>query len=140
MKNVLNFLLQVTAFADVHNLTIPEAFEQDGGNYMVKAVNKAGEAKCYAKLLIKPPQQPATEVTIRKAVETRRGAPDISHAPPEFVKLFQDKVARPGDAVTLECVITGSPKPKVRSSFYCHVCFILTTCKLYKRNKAHPNS
>ena len=114
MISISTYLLQVTAFADVHNLTIPEAFEQDGGNYMVKAVNKAGEAKCYAKLLVKPAQQPATEVTIRKSVDNRRGAPPgVGHAPPEFVKLFQDKVARPGDAVTLECVITGSPKPKV---------------------------
>ena len=48
---------QVTAFADVHNLTIPECFVEDGGNYMVKATNKAGEAKCYAKLTIRPPPQ-----------------------------------------------------------------------------------
>ena len=47
----------MTAFADVHNLTIPECFVEDGGNYMVKATNKAGEAKCYAKLTIRPPPQ-----------------------------------------------------------------------------------
>lgn len=80
---------------------------------MVKALNKAGEAKCYAKLLVKPVPQPATEVTIRKTVETRRGVSDITHAPPEFIRLFQDKVARPGDAITFDCLITGSPKPKV---------------------------
>ena len=103
----------MTAFADVHNLTIPEAYEQDGGNYMVKAVNKAGEAKCYAKLVVKPAQQPATELMIRKAAEPRRAPGDSMHSPPEFIRLFQDKVARPGEAVTFDCLITGSPKPKV---------------------------
>ena len=107
----------MTAFADVHNLTIPEAFEQDGGKYMVKAANKAGEAKCYAKLVVKPAQQPATEQMLRKAVEPRRAPADLTHSPPEFIRLFQDKVSRPGDAVTFDCLITGAPKPKVELMF-----------------------
>lgn len=100
---------QVTAFADVHNLTIPEVFVEDGGNYMVKATNKVGEAKCYAKLTVKPiaPQE------VMKSVEMRRTTTEITHSPPEFLRLFQDKVVRPGDSVTLDCVIVGSPKPKV---------------------------
>lgn len=105
------FNFQVTAFADVHNLTIPEVFVEDGGNYMVKATNKVGEAKCYAKLTVKPtaPQE------VMKSVEMRRTTTEITHSPPEFMRLFQDKVVRPGDSVTLDCVIVGSPKPKVGS-------------------------
>ena len=99
----------MTAFADVHNLTIPEVFVEDGGNYMVKATNKVGEAKCYAKLSVRPtaPQE------LMKTTETRKTTTEITHSPPEFLRLFQDKVVRPGDSVTLDCVIVGSPKPKV---------------------------
>lgn len=99
----------MTSFADVHNLTIPEVFAEDGGNYMVKATNKAGEAKCYAKLTIKVlPQQ-----EVMRSTEVRRTKTEVTHSPPEFLKLFQDKVVQPGDSVTLDCVIVGSPKPKV---------------------------
>ena len=38
----------------LHSLTIPEVFKEDAGNYMVKAVNAAGEAKCYATMIIRP--------------------------------------------------------------------------------------
>lgn len=105
----------MTAFADVHNLTIPEVFVEDGGNYMVKATNKVGEAKCYAKLSVRP----APPQEVMKTVETRRTTTEITHSPPEFLRLFQDKVVRPGDSVTLDCVIVGSPKPKV---FTVNVC------------------
>ena len=96
---------------DVHNLSIPEVFVEDGGNYMVKATNKAGEAKCYSKLVVKP-AVPSDE-TMTKTIEVRRTMTEMQHSPPECLKLFQDKVVRPGDSVTFECVIVGSPKPKV---------------------------
>ena len=102
----------MTAFADVHNLTIPEVFVEDGGHYMVKATNKAGEAKCYSKLSVRP-ALPVDEAMMTKTVETRRTLAEMTHSPPEFVRLFQDKVVRPGDSLTMDCVITGSPKPKV---------------------------
>lgn len=40
------------------SLTIPEVFSEDAGKYVVKATNKAGEAKCYALLIVKPAPQP----------------------------------------------------------------------------------
>ncbi|XP_060064415.1 titin-like, partial [Ylistrum balloti] len=113
---------QVTAFADVHNLTIPETFEEDTGNYMVRATNLAGEAKCYAKLSVKAPTQPIQEaevMRIRRVVETKESnmivkrEDGLEQSPPEFQKLFQDMTVNAGDNVTFECVITGSPKPKV---------------------------
>ena len=101
-------MLQITAFADVHSLTIPEVFEEDSGSYMVRAVNTAGQATCLARLTVTPTPEETME---------RRQAPRRQHIapqPPEFTKLFQDQTAKPGDTVTFECVITGSPKPKVR--------------------------
>jgi len=35
-------------------LTIPSVHKDDAGNYMVKANNDAGQAKCYATLIVKP--------------------------------------------------------------------------------------
>ena len=80
---------------------------------MVKATNKVGEAKCYAKLTVRP-APPSQEL---KSVEVRRTTTEVKHSPPEFLKLFQDKVVRAGDKVTLDCIIVGSPKPKVSLKF-----------------------
>ncbi|ESO99783.1 hypothetical protein LOTGIDRAFT_141582, partial [Lottia gigantea] len=93
---------QITAFADVHSLTIPEAFEEDTGVYSVRAVNVAGEAKCQAKLSVKsPPEQPVIKRQVKML-------------PPEFKTLFTDRAVAEGQPVTFECTITGSPRPKVR--------------------------
>lgn len=98
---------QITAFADVHSLTIPEVFEEDSGSYMVRAFNSAGEATCLARLTV----QPVPEEIMQQRIVPRRQ--QIPQRPPEFTRLFQDLNAKPGDSVTFECVITGSPKPKV---------------------------
>ncbi|XP_012936768.1 uncharacterized protein LOC101859779, partial [Aplysia californica] len=103
---------QITAFADVHSLTIPEVFDEDSGDYKVKAVNPAGEATCVAHLTVAP--VPEEESMQRKRVARGEAMP---HTPPEFRKLFQDTSAQPGDSVTLECSVTGSPKPKVSWQF-----------------------
>ncbi len=42
---------------ELHSLVIPEVFKEDGGNFMVRATNIAGEAKCYASLSIKAGQE-----------------------------------------------------------------------------------
>ncbi|KAK3083136.1 hypothetical protein FSP39_014900 [Pinctada imbricata] len=112
---------EVTAFADVHNLTIPEAFEEDSGTYMVKAVNMVGEAKCYAKLSVKSIPEPmeAEEVMrMKRVVETKESKVLVQRdvheqSPPEFQRLFQDKAVNAGEPVTFDCTITGTPKPKV---------------------------
>jgi len=62
---------------------------------------------------------------VMKTVETRRTTTEVTHSPPEFLKLFQDKEVRPGDAVTLECTIVGSPKPKVSNKFLLYYKLIL---------------
>ncbi|CAG5126015.1 unnamed protein product [Candidula unifasciata] len=97
---------QITAFADVHSLTIPEVFDEDSGSYTVKAANRAGEASCVAKLTVETPPEETME---KKKVSRREQVPQ---SPPEFGRLFHDVTAKPGDSVTFECTVTGSPKPK----------------------------
>ena len=106
----------------MHLLTIPEAFAEDNGTFMVKAANPAGEAKCYAKIVIKDEKIPGVEqvTRVRRTVErvtkvTR--TEEIKQAPPEFTKLFQDLTVKEGEPVMLECIITGTPKPKVSYQF-----------------------
>eukprot|EP00106_Octopus_bimaculoides_P016754 XP_014784196.1 PREDICTED: titin-like isoform X3 [Octopus bimaculoides] len=103
---------------DVHSLIIPETFGEDSGTFMVKAVNPAGEAKCYGKLLVKSEKQPGMEqlTMVRRTVEkvtTVTRTEEIKQSPPEFTKLFQDVTVKQGEPVMLECIITGTPKPKV---------------------------
>lgn len=125
LRQTYVFWLQITAFADVHNLTIPEAFEEDSGTYMVRAINLAGEAKCYCKLTVKTVSEPMEQeevMRMKRVVETREmkvkvGREEVEHSPPEFQRLFQDLSVNAGDSVTLECSITGAPKPKV--AYFC---------------------
>ncbi len=37
----------------MYSLTIPEVFKEDAGNFVVKATNPAGEAKCYCSLVVR---------------------------------------------------------------------------------------
>lgn len=102
-------------------MTIPEAFEEDSGTYMVRAMNLAGEAKCYCKLTVKSVSEPMEQeevMRMKRVVETKETnvnvrREDVEHSPPEFQRLFQDLSVNAGDSVTLECSITGAPKPKV---------------------------
>lgn len=93
---------------------IPEVFREDGGNYMVKAINNAGEAKCYATLVIR--QSTEKHMMKTRLVESSHSVvtEHISgHTPPEFRKLFNDMRVRPGDSCKLQVGITGTPRPKV---------------------------
>lgn len=112
------FFFQTVCNGDVHSLIIPETFGEDSGTFMVKAVNPAGEAKCYGKLLVKSEKQPGMEqlTMVRRTVEkatTVTRTEEIKQSPPEFTKLFQDVSVKQGEPVMLECIITGTPKPKV---------------------------
>ena len=50
IKNMRFF--QITADGEQHTLTIPEVFSDDMGVYQARAINPAGEAKCYAQLTV----------------------------------------------------------------------------------------
>lgn len=51
--NIFMPTLQITSERELCSLVIPEVFKEDAGNFMVKATNQAGTAKCYASLIVK---------------------------------------------------------------------------------------
>ena len=112
-----SFFSQITAFADVHSLTIPEVFEEDTGNYAVRAVNRAGEASCAARLSVEPEEVPQDKMD-KEQVQRREARPFFQReqpktSPPEMKRRFQDVSTILGECVTFECEVTGTPKPKV---------------------------
>ena len=40
------------------------------------------------------------------------------HVPPEFTKIFRDMRVRPGEACTMELVVSGYPKPTVSADCF----------------------
>ena len=95
---------------------------------MVRAINMAGEAKCYCKLTVKSVSEPMEQeemMRMKRVVETKETQvkvrrDNLEQSPPEFQRLFQDLSVNAGDSVTLECSITGAPKPKVRVHSFPH--------------------
>ncbi len=52
-SEVESLFVQITQERELYSLMIPEVFKEDAGNFVVKATNAAGEAKCYASLNVK---------------------------------------------------------------------------------------
>lgn len=101
-------------------MTIPEVFKEDAGNYVVRATNAAGAAKCYASLIIK--QSSDKQVMKTRMVEASHSCSlrtplPTGYSPPEFIKLFGDTRVRPGQPCDLEVIVGGHPTPKVRWLF-----------------------
>ncbi|CAH1789041.1 unnamed protein product, partial [Owenia fusiformis] len=109
---------QISADGEVHSLVIPTAQPADAGCYQVKAINAAGEAKCYCGLFVNQPgkmEKTLTERITKTTSITRTMQQTVipGQSPPEFKALFRDMRVGAGESVTFECIITGSPKPKV---------------------------
>lgn len=104
----------ISAEKELHVLTIPEAFKEDTGNYVVRAKNIAGEAKCYATLSVKTVGD--KHVVKTRVVEASHTVPTSTipgHKPPEFQKLFHDLRAKLGKPCHFEVIVTGTPRPSV---------------------------
>jgi uncharacterized cupredoxin-like copper-binding protein len=113
-------MLQLTSSRELYSLTIPEVFAEDAGNYMVKAVNAAGEAKCYATLTVKgASDKHMMKTRLVETSHTQRSGSAVGHEAPQFIRLFKDMRVRPGEPCRLEVVITGSPRPSVSQT--CHL-------------------
>ena len=95
-------------------MTIPEVFKEDAGNYMVRATNAAGTAKCYASLIIKQSaDKHMMKTRLVEASHSTQKTVIAGHVPPEFSKLFKDTRVRPGEPCTMEVIVSGYPKPQV---------------------------
>ena len=110
------FWLQITSDKELQILTIPVLHKHDAGNYMIKATNNAGIAKCYATLMVKQKSE-SHGMKMRLVESSHSVQTDMpvqpGHVPPEIVKSFHDIHLRPGQPCTMEVVISGHPKPKV---------------------------
>lgn len=82
----------------VCTLQLPELLPSDGGIYVCKATNSAGDSSTSATVHVK---------VIEKPVITETGNP------PCVTKPLTGLVVKDGDAVSLSCEITGMPKPSI---------------------------
>ena len=106
---------------ELHSLTIPEVFKEDSGNFMCRAVNMAGEAKCYASLVVKPAMD-AHVVKTRLIEEAHTvvkvpTAVGITHQGPDFKTVFSDLRVKAGEPCKFDVTIHGNPRPRVRWLF-----------------------
>uniref|UniRef100_A0A336MAK9 CSON008164 protein n=1 Tax=Culicoides sonorensis TaxID=179676 RepID=A0A336MAK9_CULSO len=94
----------------VVRLKIEDARLDDKGVYTVKATNSAGEAKCFAHLIVKPIVNAAETQTDTEPVEEK-----MVH--PSFKELFADITVPEGGSAKFECIVMGRPTPKVKWLF-----------------------
>lgn len=82
----------------------------DKGQYTVRAINKAGEAKCFSHVIVKAistfdasAKSSTNEVHFEEKLEK-----------PTFVETFSPDVSvTRGESVKFECIVVGKPNPKV---------------------------
>lgn len=93
-------------------LCIHSALAVDKGQYTVKAVNIAGEAKCFSHVIVKAMStfdasgKPSTDPVLHQF--------DEKFKKPEFVETFSSEAnAYGGATVKFECIVAGKPNPKV---------------------------
>ncbi|KAJ8980936.1 hypothetical protein NQ317_000946 [Molorchus minor] len=86
-------------------LEIVSVRPEDKGVYTVKATNSAGEAKCFAQLIVKGGKP--LETIIHEEVKLA----------PEFKEVFHDRTAFEDTPTKFECIATGKPKPKIKWLF-----------------------
>lgn len=84
------------------SLVIQEALPEDAGEYKVVAINSAGEASSKCVLNVTPQEEP------------KPTKEDDKNVAPKFSKLLTDVLVSEGEKVTLECCVTGEPKPEVK--------------------------
>lgn len=99
-----------TATLHIHN-----ALPIDKGQYTVRAINKAGEAKCFSHVIVK---------AISKFDTAAKSSIDEVHfeeklEKPIFIETFSEKVnIFTGESIKFECIVVGKPTPKVNIYFY----------------------
>lgn len=86
-------------------LEIEQVRPEDKGVYTVKASNSAGEAKCFAQLIVKA----------LKPVETVKH--EEQKLAPDFKETFSDRIAFEDTNIKFECIVTGKPTPKAKWLF-----------------------
>jgi len=86
-------------------LKISSTIPKDKGNYVAKAINIHGEAKAFARLVVKSLGDfKRNEEFIQMEERLIR---------PTFKEIFQDRKIVKGVSTKFECIVIGKPSPKV---------------------------
>ncbi|RLU22075.1 hypothetical protein DMN91_006455 [Ooceraea biroi] len=90
-------------------LKISSAIPEDKGNYVAKAVNVHGEAKAFARLVV------------RSLGDFKRNEEFVQMEEklirPTFKETFENRKVREGISTKFECIVTGKPSPKIQWLF-----------------------
>lgn len=81
----------------------------DKGQYTVRAINKAGEAKCFSHVIVKAISTFDTAVKL----STNEIHFEEKLERPAFTETFSDANLFTGESVKFECIVIGKPTPKV---------------------------
>ncbi|KAG7188139.1 hypothetical protein KM043_013360 [Ampulex compressa] len=90
-------------------MKISSATPEDKGNYVVKAVNLHGEAKAFARLVVKSLSD------FRKKEEFVQMEEKL--IAPIFKEIFEDRTVPEGISTKFECKVIGKPSPKIQWLF-----------------------
>ncbi|XP_012061613.1 PREDICTED: uncharacterized protein LOC105624873 [Atta cephalotes] len=93
-----------TAFLEISS-TIPK----DKGNYVAKAINTHGEAKAFARLVVKSLSD------FKRNEEFIQMEEKLIQ--PTFKETFQDRKILEGVSIKFECIVIGKPSPKIQWLF-----------------------
>ncbi|XP_070569690.1 myosin light chain kinase, smooth muscle-like isoform X2 [Ptychodera flava] len=107
----------------IARLVIAEAFAEDEGEYMCKAINSVGSVESYAELFVE--EDSSDEI---KPQSIKNTAPSsvgnqmngsvktngsIKASGPKIVEELEDETVLEGSAARFECRITGDPEPEI---------------------------
>jgi titin len=91
-------------------LRISPTTPKDKGNYTAKATNRMGEAKSFAKLVVKVLGDFQHKDDVVQMEEKL--------VPPFFKEKFKNRTVPKGITTKFECIVIGKPAPKVRALFF----------------------
>ena len=114
--------VKITSEESGHNvLRITSTRPEDKGNYVAKATNHAGEAKSFAKLVVKVLSD--FQIKETSLLQTKSIHVEEKHVAPYFKEKFDDRTVPNGVTTKFECIVAGKPAPKV--SFLVSLCVFL---------------
>ncbi|XP_022670614.1 titin-like isoform X6 [Varroa destructor] len=95
--------------ADQCTLVILNAVPEDSANYECVALNKAGEARCMAQVVVEP-----SSATTAAAVQAMQAPVDMSAKGPQVTDGIKDLTVKQGQPATFRCRIPAAPTAQVK--------------------------
>ena len=95
--------------ADMCTLVILNANPEDSGNYECVALNKAGEARCIAQIVVEPSASGSRSVSQAQLQQQQQQVVDASAKGPQVSEGLKDVSVKQGQPVAFRCRIPASP-------------------------------